>query len=387
MAVNLVSLVMQFITPGLTAKMGDALGIQRDQAQKAVGVGIPAILAGLAQAAAKPQNQQTMSDAMTQQSTMLDHAKSAIKNGRPDVVAQSGNSLLASLLGGDKLDMLAGAVGRFAGIDPSTSKSLLGMMAPLVTGVIGLYQRSEGLSASALTSVLTSQSNQLTAAMPAGFTNLLSSTGLLDGIDNGWQSAKAAGAATAGRVQDMAQQMPPHIAAQAGQWSSAAKADAVPTGSHWPWVIAALAVLGGLAFYLLGHDDQQRIAQRPLAPAPQVKETTGTGVPDQRLTDLAADLTSSVSITRSTLQSISDPASAEAALPKLKQASEQLDTVREAMSMLPPTTRKSVSSVVTRSMPLLNQLFDRVLASPQIADVTKPTIDGLRSKLETLAKS
>jgi hypothetical protein len=223
--------------------------------------------------------------------------------------------------------------------------------------------------------------------MPSGFTNLLSSTGLLDGIDNGWQGAKAAGTAAADRMQDMAQQIPPHIAAQAGQWSNAAKADVVPTGSHWPGVIAALAVLGGLALYLLGHDDQQRIAQRPLTPAPQVKETTGTGVPDQRLTDLAADLTSSVSITRSTLQGISDPASAQAALPKLKQASEQLDTVREAMSMLPPTTRKNVSSVVTRSMPLLNQLFDRVLASPQIADVTKPTIDGLRSKLETLAKS
>ena len=35
-------------------------------------------------------------------------------------------------------------------------------------------------------------------------------------------------------------------------------------------------------------------------------------------------------------------------------------------------------------MPTLNQLFDKVLAIPGVADVLKPTIDALKAKLVVL---
>jgi hypothetical protein len=381
MAVNLVSLIMQFVTPSLVSKMGGALGLDRDQTQKAVGVGIPAILAGLASAAAKPQNQQKLSDVMAQQSTALDQAKSAINDGRPGALSETGNNLLSSLLGGDTLNMVAGAVGRFAGIDPSTTKSLLGMLAPLAAGVIGQQQRSEGLNASGLANLLTSQSGQVMSAMPAGFASLLGNTGLLDGLGDSWRSGAAATAAMADRISDM----PGQTAVSAGQLAQASARSA--SASHWPWVIAGLAVLAGLGWYVFSHDESQTLAERSLSPTTRVSETTGAGVPDQRLTDIAAELTSSVSVTRSALQGISDPVSAQAALPRLRQASAQFDNISNAISQLPPNARKGVSSVVTRSMPMLNQLFDRVLASPQTAQLTKPTIDALRAKLDALAKS
>ncbi|ARP98875.1 DUF937 domain-containing protein [Pseudorhodoplanes sinuspersici] len=377
MAVNLVSLIMQFITPSLVSKMGGALGLDRDQTQKAVGVGVPAILAGLASAAAKPQNQQKLSDMMVQQSTTLDQAKSAINEGRPGAVAETGNNLLSSLLGGETVNMLAGAVGRFAGIDPSTTKSLLGMLAPLTAGVVGQQQRSQGLNASGLANLLTSHSSQIMSAMPAGFASLLGSTGLLNGLGDSWRSSAAA----ANRISDM----PGQAAASAGQLAQASAKSV--SASHWPWVIAALAVLAGLGWYLFNHDESFSVAERPLSPTSRLSETTGVGVSDQKLTDLAAELTSSVSATRSALQGISDPLSARAALPKLQQVSTQFDNISNAISSLPPNARRGVASVVTRSMPMLNQLFDRVLASPQTAELTKPTIDALRAKLDTLAKS
>ena len=379
MAVNLVSLIMQFVTPSLISKMGDALGLDRDQAQKAVGVSIPAILAGLASTAAKPQNQQKLSNVMAHQSTALDAAKSAINDGRTGAVAETGNNLLSSLLGDDTVNMLAGAVGRFAGIDPSTTKSLLGMLAPLTAGVVGQQQRSQGLNASGLANLLTSHSSQIMSAMPAGFASLLGSTGLLNGLSDSWRSG--ATAATANPISDM----PAQAAASAGQLEQASARSV--SASHWPWVIAALAVLAGLGWYLFNDNENLRVAERPLSPTMRPSETTGAGIPDQKLTDLAADLTSSVSVTRAALQGISDPLSARAALPKLQQISTQFDSISNAVSLLPPYARKDVSSVVTRSMPMLNQLFDRVLASPQTAELTKPTIDVLRAKLETLAKS
>ena len=35
----------------------------------------------------------------------------------------------------------------------------------------------------------------------------------------------------------------------------------------------------------------------------------------------------------------------------------------------------------------LNQLFDKVLATPEVAGVAKPAIDALRSRLETLSRT
>ncbi len=40
---NLVSVVMQFLTPDMIAKIGSALGLDRNVAQKAIGGAVPAL--------------------------------------------------------------------------------------------------------------------------------------------------------------------------------------------------------------------------------------------------------------------------------------------------------------------------------------------------------
>jgi hypothetical protein len=46
--------------------------------------------------------------------------------------------------------------------------------------------------------------------------------------------------------------------------------------------------------------------------------------------------------------------------------------------------RRILSGLVNPVMPTLNQLFDKVLAIPGVADVLKPAIDALRLKLAAL---
>ena len=55
MAANLVSVVMQFLTPDMIAKIASALGLDRSVAQKAIGGAVPALLASLADVAVTPQ--------------------------------------------------------------------------------------------------------------------------------------------------------------------------------------------------------------------------------------------------------------------------------------------------------------------------------------------
>lgn len=47
MAVNLVSLVMQFLTPDMIGRVAAALGLDRSPVQSAIGVAVPGLLAGL----------------------------------------------------------------------------------------------------------------------------------------------------------------------------------------------------------------------------------------------------------------------------------------------------------------------------------------------------
>jgi hypothetical protein len=54
------------------------------------------------------------------------------------------------------------------------------------------------------------------------------------------------------------------------------------------------------------------------------------------------------------------------------------------LGQMSDTQRKVLAGLVSPMMSTLNQLFDRVLAIPGVAEVIKPTIDSLKAKLATL---
>jgi hypothetical protein len=63
---------------------------------------------------------------------------------------------------------MAQTIGKFAGVGEGASKSMLGMLGPVVLGALGQQQRSAGLDANGLMSLLTSQKDQIAAAIPSG---------------------------------------------------------------------------------------------------------------------------------------------------------------------------------------------------------------------------
>src|SRR5262245_38067150 len=121
-------------------------------------------------------------------------------------------------------------------------------------------------------------------------------------------------------------------------------------------------------------------------PAEQVAQQGVTAV--QGLTvgglDVAKQVTDSVTSLRTTLGSITDAASARAALPKLQEVTTQIDRVDALLGQLSPEQRKVLAGMVNPLMPSLNQLLDKVLAIPGVAELLKPTIDTLRAKLAVL---
>jgi hypothetical protein len=100
--------------------------------------------------------------------------------------------------------------------------------------------------------------------------------------------------------------------------------------------------------------------------------------------DIGKEVTDSITNLRTTLAGITDASSAQAALPKLREVTAQIDKVDGLLGQLSPEQRKALAGVVNPLMPSLNQLFDKVLAIPGVAELLKPTIDALRAKLTLL---
>jgi len=345
MAVNLVSLIMQFLTPDMIGRIASALGLDRTNTQTAIGAAVPGLLAGLSGVAAQPGGAQKLVDTVRQQTGVLGSFANMLGASGQSSLIEKGSQILSSLLGGRDQAAPAGAVGKYAGLGQGASGSLLGMLAPIIMGTIGQQQGTRSLDAGAITSLLSSQKDNIAAALPAGFANLLGGTGLLDSLGGAARTATAAAGQTA-RVTTSAAR----AVGDTGQRAAVSR----------NWLFAKPA---------------EQVAQQGVT---AVQGLTVGGL------DIGKQVTDSITNLRTTLAGITDAASAQAALPKLREVTTQIDKVDGLLAQLSPEQRKVLAGIVNPLMPSLNQLFDKVLAIPGVAELLKPTIDALRAKLAVL---
>ena len=91
MAASLVSVVMQFLTPDLIAKIASGLGLDRSVAQKAIGGAVPTLLSSLADVVTNPNGARQLTNIVAQQQQgSLDTFKSLIPSDR-GVISRPGS--------------------------------------------------------------------------------------------------------------------------------------------------------------------------------------------------------------------------------------------------------------------------------------------------------
>jgi hypothetical protein len=369
MGTNLVSLVMQFLTPDMIARIASVLGLNQGLAQKAIGAAVPTLLAGLADVTSTPQGARQLSALAQQQPGSIESLKNLIGGSGQSGLADTGASMLSGLFGGGTLDTIAQSIGKSVGLDAASSKSLLGMLGPVVLGALGQHQRTAGLDASGLASLLGSQKDEIAAAIPSGLADQLSAAGLID---------KAAQTARSGAAS----------ATAAGRSIAGIPTSAAP--SHLPYWLAAVAILGALAWYAFGRQPVETVAELP-RPATTQPATGTVGMAPSDLTiggvNLANQVNSSIGTLKSVLPTITDAASAQAAVPKLREATTQLNEVSSLANRLSPEGKSALVKLIVAATPTINQLCDKVLATPGVGDIAKPTIDELRGRLDTLSRA
>src|SRR5215472_11248062 len=106
MTINLVALIMQFLTPDRVGRIASALGLDRSNVQTAVGAAVPGLLAGLNNVATQPGGAQKLADAAKQQTGTLANFTNTL-GGSGQSLVDKGSQLLSSLLGGRDQTALA----------------------------------------------------------------------------------------------------------------------------------------------------------------------------------------------------------------------------------------------------------------------------------------
>lgn len=372
MAANIVSTVMQYITPDTIGRVSTALGLDRGKTQSAIGAAVPGLLASFGGLASRPDGAQKLADAARQQSGLLDNISSTLGSNGQSGLIEKGSQLLSSLLGNGNASALANAVGSFSGIGRGAGTSLLGMAAPFVLGALS-KQGGRDLDGAGLASMFAGQKDNISAALPSGFRKMLGGTDLLNSLGDTTrtvsETARTVGADTA-RAATAASYAVNDTARRAHSTAATASSP-----SRWLyWAIPALA-LAAIAMYMLSRPDTDR-AVRVAANTEQALVVDGVNIGNQ--------INSTLNGLRTTLAGITDPASAQRALPQLQQLGSQLDQIAGLKGQLSASQRTTLNGMIAPAMTAIRDLSNKTLAIPGVADVIKPSVDSVMSKLTAL---
>jgi sporulation protein YlmC with PRC-barrel domain len=230
MANSILSTATRFLTPEVIGKLASASGLDQSVTQTAVGAALPAMLNALTGVAAQPNGARQLADAVAQQPTDI---LGSITSGVSALTGEKGTSLLSSLLGGAALGALTSKLSRFLGVGEGPMRSLMGMLTPLIMGVLGREQRAAGLDASGLAHMLIGQRDDIAAAMPPGLSRVLETS-----------SRPHEGVAT------------PASSDRRTYEPYRARSDTPRSSARWAYWVLPLLALAGLLWYLLGREEE-----------------------------------------------------------------------------------------------------------------------------------
>jgi len=364
---NIIDMILKLISSGNTTNaISSVLGLSQDQTKRATSAAAPTLLAGLTHLSSTPQGAEQLSGTISRQDPgLLDNLSDSISSQGASL-ADQGSGVLGSLLGGGTISKLGGSLSRFTGVGEGATGKLMGLLTPVVLGVLGRQQRSQGLDAGGLANLLAGQKDHIRAALPAGLGTMLSS--VLPGASQLFETGRPTA-----RVPEEAGRR------TAGAYTPPRKSSVLQ------WAVPLLLILGALALLLLWPNRHRAAREAPVAPsaaAPGAPGEPGTrGGPVAGVASQASQL-----ITQATnvFNGIGDTASAQAAAPTLEAINGELAGLRPLWDQLPTTARTSAQETLRPQVDRLKQLAQSVLAKPGVGDAVRPQIEQIITNVNAL---
>lgn len=151
---NLMNTSQNFMTPDFVNKFSTALGQPVEKIQSGLKSIIPAFLMGLVSKGSSSQGANTIVNLVND-----------------PVTSQNGDKVVNEIFGA-KLDQVTTTLGQTTGLGSSSVNKLMGMLAPLILGVVGSKIRAEHLDTSAVQSFFTRQRSILAGILPGGLAGM-----------------------------------------------------------------------------------------------------------------------------------------------------------------------------------------------------------------------
>ena len=378
-----------------------------------MGGALPGLLSGLTKSAGSSGGAGALFDAVQKQDDGMLGNMGALLGGNDSAnVINQGTSMLGSLLGNGALGKLAGVLTGFSGLNSRGSSSLMGILAPIVIGVIKKKVFEGGLNAGGLASLLGDQQNNINAAMPQGFSSQLESSGFLNSIAAEPMAAMSTPDVKVPNV-DM-----PDVSAPSG-------------GGFMKWLLplAAVVVLGWLGMKFFGNqggdalDAAKGAADTATSTATNAAESATGAVSNAaesatnaasgavesvagaagglsaealekakaampegvNFDELSGNLNDVFGSTTETLSGITDAESATAALPALEEVSGKLGGLNDVMARLPDAAKGPLQSVVSGGLGSLQPVIDKVMGLPGIGPILEPVVGPMVEMLGGMA--
>jgi len=361
MAFNIMDLITDQITPENIAVVTKFLGIDSSLVTKGISALAPLLLGSILGSTSKPEGKERFNQAIDEADTgLLSNLAGSLAGSGGTALASSGTSMLTSLLGDNKVGSIIKAVSGFGGLSSDSSKSLLGVAAPMLMGMLSKKKQDDGLDSDDLLSMLNGQKSNISSAFTPEMSQSFSGLGLLDDVaGQAGESVKAAAQSAA----DTAQQ--------------AAKESKSLLSKLLPFII--LALLAWLAYqFFLKPGPEQKTTTAPLTEQALQALTVGD-------TNLGTTLLGTFDSAKKALSTVADSDSATAAIGSLTEVNQSLDSITGLAAQLPPEGKKMLAKVAASLSSSLDKLLVTVYKIPGAESILGGSISSLQQKLAALA--
>jgi len=150
----------------LQQQLGQQIGADPQKTSQAIQAALPMLLSGLNHNASKPDGAASLLGALQR-----DHDGSLLDNiggllgGNASGAAADGEGILQHVLG-DRQEHAQQVIAKQSGVNPAQAATILAAIAPVVMGALGRMQRSQGLDANGLSSLLKDEHAATAEAQP-----------------------------------------------------------------------------------------------------------------------------------------------------------------------------------------------------------------------------
>jgi hypothetical protein len=331
---SLLTTISNMVKPVIVDRIAAALGINSGLARTAINVALPAILGAFASKAATPSGASALQSAVGNANPNLFGSLESMLTGnqRDSFMAQS-NDTLNGLLGGSTASQLVNSISGKAGLGSAAAASLVPVVSQLALS--GLAKTAGGTDGAGLARMLTDEARSFGANTP---THMPAASGTSGGMGN----------------------------------------------ILW-WAIPAIVVLGGLWYFLSSPSTAPTTTTEQTQTTPEQAPAQSAGLNVDGV-DVGKSLNDVIGGLTTTIGTVTDATSAQAALPKLQELGTTVDQVVAVSAKFTPEQKTAVGGIISAALPAAKAAADKALAANGVGDVLKPVVDGLFAKLEGLTK-